>query len=123
MNSLPAPTARPPRRAAKALVLTALLACLWLLPSGCATVGRDFPMDHVSDIHIGETTQAEILATFGTPWRVGEEDGNRTWTYGKYRYRLLGRPSTTDLVVRFDGNGVVKSYSFSTTEHEEGQGK
>ncbi|MBU0743030.1 outer membrane protein assembly factor BamE [bacterium] len=102
-------------------VLAGALACAWLIAAGCATVGRDFPMGHVSEIRIGETTQAEIRETFGAPWRVGEEDGKRTWTYGKYRYRLLGRPRTSDLVVRFDDGGVVASYSFSTTEHDEGK--
>jgi hypothetical protein len=49
---------------------------------------------------------------------VGVEDGQETWTYGKYRYRLFGESSTTDLVVRFGAGGVVASYSFSTTEHD-----
>jgi len=73
----------------------------------------------VSQIQIGKTTQAEIRSMFGAPWRTGVEDGQRTWTYGKYKYRLFGERSTTDLVVRFDRNNVVASYSFSTTDHEE----
>ena len=85
----------------------------------CASVGREFPVSPVSDIRIGKTTQAEIRSMFGTPWRTGMEDGQKTWTYGRYRYRLFGEPSTTDLVIRFDKSNVVVSYSFSTTEHEE----
>ncbi len=49
--------------------------------------------------------------------RVGIEDGLRTWTYGRYRYRLFGRARTEDLVLRFDAQGVVASYTFNTTEH------
>jgi hypothetical protein len=94
------------------------LAILMLLCS-CASVGRKFPVSSVSEILIGETKDAEIREMFGEPWRVGVEDGRRTWTYGDYRYRLMGEPSTTDLVVRFDEKNVVVSYSFSTTEHEE----
>jgi hypothetical protein len=94
------------------------LAALMLLCS-CASVGRKFPVSPVSEIVIGETTDSEIREMFGEPWRVGVEDGRRTWTYGDYRYRLIGEPSTTDLVVRFDEKKVVVSYSFSTTEHEE----
>jgi hypothetical protein len=90
--------------------------CLLLFVSACATVGRDFASSRVSEIHIGKTTQAEIEAMFGQPWRVGLEDGQRTWTYGKYRYRLLGQTSTEDLVIRFDKNNVVTSYTFNTTE-------
>lgn len=98
-----------------------LLALLWAVVQGCASAGRDFPMDRVEGIRNGETTQTEILETFGQPWRVGTEDGQATWTYGKYKYRLFGQPSTSDLVVRFDDRGVVSSYSFSTTEHAEGR--
>lgn len=94
------------------------LACLMVLCS-CASVGREFPVSPVSEIRIGETTQAQIRVVFGEPWRVGVEDGRKTWTYGKYRYRLFGDRSTTDLVVRFDDKNVVASYSFSTTEHKE----
>jgi hypothetical protein len=95
---------------AAALVALAVVIC------ACASVGRDFPVSPVSEIQIGKTTQSEIRAMFGDPWRIGLEDGRRTWTYGKYKYRLFGDPSTTDLVVRFDANNVVASYSFSTTE-------
>jgi hypothetical protein len=97
------------------LAAAALLAVL----AGCATIGHDFPVDRVSDITIGKTTQDEVHLIFGDPWRVGIEDGERTWTYGKYRYRLFGDASTTDLVVRFNARGVVSSYSFNTTEHQQ----
>ena len=93
---------------------TALLFC-----ASCATVGRDFPVARVSDIRIGETTQNQIREMFGSPWRVGIEDGQRTWTYGKYRYRAFRQASTRDLVVRFDERNIVASYTFNTTEHQE----
>lgn len=95
------------------------LVCLALLFSACVTIGREFPVSRVQEIRIGETTQADVEAMFGAPWRVGVEDGMQTWTYGKYRYKLFGEASTQDLVVRFDENDVVVSYSFNTTEHEE----
>jgi hypothetical protein len=100
--------------AAHALIVLPFVALLVL--SACATAGRDFPASKVSDIQIGKTTQAQIEAMFGTPWRTGIEDGLRTWTYGKYRYSLFGQTSTEDLVIRFDKNNVVKSYTFNTTE-------
>lgn len=84
--------------------------------SGCATVGRDFPAYQVPRIKIGETTQAEIRTMFGPPWRVGIEDGTKTWTYGKYRYGLFAETSTQDLVVRFNDYGIVTSYTYNTTE-------
>lgn len=109
-------TCRPPSWFRWPLLLLVLL----FLPS-CASVGHDFPVAYVSSIEKGTTTQEQIIARFGEPWRVGVEDGQTTWTYGKYKYRLFGQPSTTDLVIRFKSDGVVSSYSFSTTEYEEGQ--
>lgn len=96
-----------------------LMAASTVLSVSCATVGHDFPTGKVSEIRIHETTRDEIRSMFGPPWRIGVEDGRQTWTYGRYRYRLLGETSTTDLVVRFDKQGIVSSYSFSTTEHRE----
>lgn len=90
-----------------------------LLMIGCATAGNDFPVEKVRGIQIGKTTQQEIRQQFGPPWRVGIEDGKNTWTYGKYKYRLIGETDTTDLVIWFDNQNIVSSYSFSTTEHEE----
>lgn len=98
-----------------------VLICAWLtiVLAGCSTVGRDFPSHLVPKIKIGQTTQAEIRSMFGSPWRVGIEDGQHTWTYGKYQYRMLGDASTRDLVVRFDERQVVASYTFNTTEHDQ----
>jgi hypothetical protein len=94
------------------------IVCLGLLFAACVTIGREFPVSRVQEIRIGETTRAQVGDMFGEPWRVGIEDGHSTWTYGKYRYKLFGEASTQDLVVRFDENDVVASYSFNTTEHQ-----
>jgi outer membrane protein assembly factor BamE (lipoprotein component of BamABCDE complex) len=99
------------------LLITALLLTAFL--SGCFTVGHDFPVDQVPAIKIGKTTQDDIKSMFGSPWRVGAEDGQRTWTYGKYRYSAFSETSTQDLVVRFNDRGVVASFTFNTTEHQE----
>jgi hypothetical protein len=99
--------------------VTFVVLCGLIFLSSCATVGHDFPSGQVDGIQIGKTTQAEIQEMFGSPWRVGVEDGLRTWTYGKYKYRLFGESASKDLVVRFDANNVVVSYSFNTTEHDQ----
>ena len=52
---------------------------------------------------------------FGEPWRVGLEDGLETWSYGRYKYRMLSEKDAKDLVVRFTGNNVVESYTFNIT--------
>lgn len=89
------------------------LALSALMLAGCATIGYDFPTDPVSSIRIGTTTQADISRLFGDPWRTGIEDGDTSWTYGYYHYRLFSNSQTRDLKVIFDANGKVKSYSFN----------
>lgn len=98
------------------LIITTILL---LFSAGCATVGRDFSSDQVSRIQLHETTQGQIRSMFGSPWRIGIEDGQRTWTYGRYRYSLFQEASTKDLVIRFDQKGTVASYTFNTTDHKE----
>ncbi|MBN1755221.1 hypothetical protein JW877_03305 [bacterium] len=98
------------------LLLVLLIA---ILIAGCATIGNDFPTEMVPTIKLNETTQQEIKDMFGNPWRVGIEDGMRTWTYGKYHYCLFGEASTQDLVLRFDDRGIVVSYSYNTTDLDE----
>ncbi len=100
-------------------ILLGLSAILILFFSGCATIGKDFPANKVSKIEIGMTTQNEIRTMFGSPWRIGIEDGQRTWTYGNYSYGLFVEKKAKDLVIRFDEKNVVASYTFSTTEHNE----
>lgn len=96
----------------------AALAVAWL---GCLTVGEDFAVGNVSHLKIGATTQKEVREKLGEPWRTGLEDGQRTWTYGYYKYNLLGASQTRDLVVRFDDKGVVRSYTFNSTYPEDVQ--
>ena len=87
--------------------------------SACATIGHDFNASKVYDIRIGKTTQTEILAMFGQPWRVGIEDGKPRWTYGSYHYSVFSEARTKDLVVSFDANNIVTSYTFNTTDSAE----
>jgi len=100
-------------------VASIMMAALALVAAGCFTVGRQFPIEAVSQIRIGQTTQEEVRRLFGAPWRMGIEDEMKTWTYGHYRYALFGSTKASDLVVRFDRNGVVISYSFNATTPKE----
>jgi len=83
--------------------------------TGCFTVGQEFAAGRVSDIKIGQTRKQEIHEMFGMPWRSGMEDGRPTWTYGIYKYSLFGATDSQDLLVRFDPQGLVRSYTFSST--------
>lgn len=88
--------------------------------AGCLAVGRTFPLESVAEIRLGETTREEVRSTFGEPWRTGLEDGLQTWTYGHYRLALFGGVRSRDLVVRFDAQGLVASYTFNVSPPEPG---
>jgi len=81
----------------------------------CMTVGEDFAVGNVSHITVGKTTKKDVQSMFGEPWRTGLEDGEQTWTYGYYKYNLVGASQTRDLVIRYDKSGTVRSYSFNST--------
>lgn len=100
-------------------IMASLMLVIVLLFSGCTTIGEKFPVQDVARIEIGKTTQKQVVEMFGKPWRTGMESGQKTWTYGNYYYALFQEKQATDLVIRFDQNNVVASYTFSTTEHKE----
>jgi len=85
--------------------------------AGCASVnvGYDFPDHQVKNIQIGNTTKEDIRTIFGEPWRTGLENGQETWTYGKYNYSGTRETAAKDLVVRFTEKNIVESYTFSKT--------
>ncbi|TPQ24269.1 outer membrane protein assembly factor BamE [Methylomonas sp. HW2-6] len=102
----------------RTLTLTSLLLVSALSTTqltGCFTVGQEFAANHVPEIKIGQTRKQDITEMFGTPWRTGMEDGKPTWTYGIYKYALFGGTDSQDLLIRFDPQGIVRSYTFSTT--------
>jgi hypothetical protein len=94
-------------------IFTGLLAAG--LAAGCFSVGTPFATHEVGRIQVGKTTRGQIEQQFGAPWRTGYEDGDETWTYGRYVYSILAPARTADLKIRFDRHGVVSSYTFSTT--------
>ena len=94
-------------------------ACVSVYISACVTLGKDFQVAHVAEIKIGKTSKNEIRKMFGPPWLSGIQDGELAWTYGNYDYSLFGKKEAKDLVVQFDKYGVVTTYTFNTTEHNE----
>ncbi len=100
-------------------IIFSTLIALTLLSTGCASIGKDFPVAEVASIEIGKTTQKQVSEMFGSPWRTGLESGQKTWTYGSYSYGIFQEKNAKDLVIRFDEKNIVASYTFSTTEHEE----
>ncbi|MCW8895449.1 MAG: outer membrane protein assembly factor BamE [Sulfurimonas sp.] len=101
------------KKTAKLWGLVMITALLTL--GGCARVGQDFKEHRVEQIKIGQTTQSDIINMFGQPWRKGIENGVTMWTYGRYTYRLIGETDTKDLIIKFDKDAKVKSYTFNET--------
>ena len=96
-----------------------LISTMIIFVSGCITLGKDFSEANVSSITIGVTTKNEVRRLFGSPWLSGIQDGQPPWTYGIYDYSLFGERKAKDLLVQFDYQGKVSSFTFSTTDHEE----
>lgn len=96
-----------------------LLGLSLLILGGCVTAGKSFRSDDLSWIVVNNTSQGEIQRVLGEPFRVGVDAGSLTWTYGYYRYRLFGETRTKDLVIEFNRNGTVSSYTFNTSFPEE----
>ena len=86
---------------------------------GCISVGTPFSSDDLSWIMENKTTENDIYYELGDPFRVGSDSGRLTWTYGYYKYRLVGSTSTKDLVIYFNKDETVHSYTFNTSFPEE----
>ena len=98
-----------------------LLAAMGLGSFGCASAGNQFTFAGPSTLQIGKTTKAQVLEQYGEPFRAGYDNGNLKWTYGYYKYRLIGDTETKDLVITFDKTGLVKGYDYQTSMKEERQ--
>lgn len=110
------PTLRAPFGASRRVPYAALFAALLAAAAlSCATIGHRFPPENVALIRNGETTKSQLLGQFGLPYRRGIEDGDSTWTYVYYKFRLFGENlRTRDLYLRFGPDGVVRSYTYNS---------
>lgn len=93
------------------IVLTLALAVLaW----GCALhFGRAFPSPDAAQITVNVTDKAALERLFGDPYQVGLDNGDQTWRWF-YGERGASAEVTKDFTVRFNANGTVKSYSFTS---------
>ena len=90
---------------------------LWLFIllalGGCVFYGRDFPVAPVRDIQNNVTKQREIFANFGEPDRRGVENGYELWIYSYQVYEFGQLRESKELVVIFDRDNTVRSYSYT----------
>jgi outer membrane protein assembly factor BamE (lipoprotein component of BamABCDE complex) len=95
---------------------TVLLLALPLIVAGCVSIGAKFRSEAVEQIKPGQTTQQEVLNIFGNPVRTGiSDDSSIEWTYAYYKAGAFSDFEGHDLIIKFDSNGKVKSFSYHTT--------
>jgi hypothetical protein len=95
------------------------LVALTLL-GGCLSIrfGREFPSPDPAAIVAGQTDKAALRRMFGEPYQVGLDAGDSTWRWFQGR-REGGIEITKDLTVRFNADGTVKTYSFTSNFPED----
>ena len=96
------------------VIALAVLAAL----AGCAALkaGRAFPSPDPAQIVTGVTDKAALARLFGEPYQVGLDSGDPTW---RWFYAERGGEASKDFTVRFNANGTVKSYSFTSNFPED----
>lgn len=93
-----------------------LLAVLVLAGCGSLKAGRDFPSAEPQLIVLGKTDKPFLQRMFGEPYQVGLDSGDQTWTWF---YADAGSDLSKSLTVRFNKDGTVKSYAFSSNFPED----
>jgi hypothetical protein len=83
--------------------------------AGCVSIkfGREFPSPDRQLIAVGKTDKASLERLFGAPYQVGIDSGDQTWRWF-YGQRESGTEISKDLSVRFNADGTVKSYAFTS---------
>ena len=96
-----------------ALVITPVIALV--LVSGCLSLkfGREFPSPDRQLIVVGKTDKAALERIFGEPYQVGLDSGDQTWRWF-FGQREASVELSKDLSVRFNADGSVKSYAFTS---------
>ena len=96
-----------------------LMLALAVLAWGCALkLGRAFPSPDAAQIKVNVTDKAALERMFGDPYQVGLDNGDQTWRWF-HGERGASMEVTKDFTVRFNANGTVKSYSFTTNFPED----
>ncbi len=94
------------------LALTVLTSCISI------KFGREFPSPDARMIVAGKTDKASLERMFGEPYQVGLDSGDQTWRWF-YGQRNAGTELSKDLSIRFNPDGTVKSYAFSSNFPED----
>ena len=85
--------------------------------AGCGSVGKNFDSTNVQNIKNNVTTKEQIVEWFGEPFKKGQENGRKMWTYQYDKYSGSGTKSK-DLVLLFDDSGKVIAYRHTSNMDE-----
>ena len=86
--------------------------------SGCVTQGKYFPSE-TEWVKASQTQQKDVRQLLGDPHFVGSSGGTPTWTYGYYKYRLIGQSSTKELKLYWNPDNTIRNYSFTSSFPED----
>lgn len=100
----------------------ALWSVILLSTSACVTHGNYFPSD-TAWIKQSQTRQQDVRSLLGDPHMVGNSGGTPTWTYGYYRYKLVGVSSTKELKLYWNPDQTVRNFSFNSSFPEDVRGE
>jgi len=86
-----------------------------VIAAGCLSIkfGHEFASPDRQLIVVGKTDKATLQRLLGAPYQVGIDSGDQTWRWF-YGQRDSGAELSKDLTVRFNADGTVKSYSFTS---------
>lgn len=83
--------------------------------SGCSNIGTNFDTNLANQIQKNKTTQSDIEAMFGHPYKTGVQNSHPAWVYEFDQYRAVGADSSKDLLVVFNDNKTVRLYQIMST--------
>ena len=86
--------------------------------TGCVTEGRDFRSDTAWIVN-GRTSRDDVRLMLGEPYAVGNSGGRPTWTYGYYRYRIVGKSDQKELKFYWTPQGAVDTFAFTSSFPED----
>ena len=101
-------------RGASALLIVGAAAAA----TGCVTNGKDFRSD-TGWIKEGTTKKNDVQMLLGEPYAVGNSGGKPTWTYGFYRYKLIGKSTQKELKLYWKPDGTIETFSFNSSFPED----
>lgn len=83
--------------------------------AACVSTGKDFASSKAAMIEKGVTKKTDIQEWFGYPYMTGLDNGDKTWIYNYTKTSAGGKTQAKNLYIVFDDNGIVKSFTFSTS--------